>query len=80
MLCGVIIDGVIYLGMGKDLGSIELGKLVDIMIIDGNVLNDICCSEYFIYMVINGWVFDVVIMNELGSKKICKFFFFEVDN
>ncbi|BBO29217.1 bifunctional TolB-family protein/amidohydrolase [Alteromonas sp. I4] len=79
-LRGATIDGATHLGMGKDLGSIEPGKLADIMVTDGNVLNDIRRSEYLTYTVINGRVFDVATMNELGSKKTRKPFFFEADN
>lgn len=79
-LRGATIDGAKHLGMGKDLGSIEPGKLADMMITDGDVLNDIRRSEFVTYTVINGRVYDVATMNELGSKKKRKPFFFEADN
>lgn len=77
VLCGGIIDGVKYLGMGKDFGSIEKGKFVDLVVIDGDVLSDIRKSEFVEYIVLNGCVYELVIMNEVGSKKKCKLFFFE---
>ena len=66
--------------MGKDLGSIEPGKLADLMITDGDVLNDIRRSEYVTYTVINGRVYDVATMNEMGSKQKRQPFFFEGNN
>lgn len=63
--------------MSKDIGSIEMGKFVDLVVIDGDVFSDIRKSEFVEYMVFNGWVYEFVIMNEVGSKKKCKLFFFE---
>lgn len=79
-LRGGTIDGAIHLGMDKDIGSIEPGKLADLAIIDGDVLNDIRRSEFVTYVVINGRVFDAATMNEVGSKKIRQPFFFEANN
>ncbi|MDC8832360.1 amidohydrolase family protein [Alteromonas gilva] len=79
-LRGATIDGAKHLGMGKDLGSIEPGKLADLMITDGDVLNNIRRSEYVTYTVINGRVYDVATMNEMGSKQKRAAFFFEGNN
>ncbi|WP_462152358.1 amidohydrolase family protein [Pseudoalteromonas xiamenensis] len=71
------IDGARYLGMEKDLGTIETGKLADLAIIDGDVLNNIRDSEKVAYTVINGRIYDAASMNEVGShaKKRQPFFF-----
>lgn len=74
------IDGATHLGMGKDLGSIEAGKLADMVVIDGDVLSDIHRSEYVDYTVLNGRVFEAATMAELGSTDTRKPFFFEQDN
>jgi len=51
------------------LGSIEVGKLADIVIMDGEVLNNIRRSEMITYTMINGRLYNVADMSELGSGK-----------
>ena len=79
-LRGGTIDGARHLGMDKQLGSIEVGKLADLVIIDGDVLNDLSRSEYVEYTIINGRVFEAATMNELGEKEKRSPFFFEKHN
>jgi hypothetical protein len=59
--------GAAYLGMDRDLGSIEPGKLADIAVIDGNPLKDIRQSEKVQYTVVNGRVYDAATMTEVGA-------------
>lgn len=79
-LRGGTIDGAKHLGMDKHIGSIEVGKLADIAVIDGDVLSDLRRSEYVTHTIINGRVFDTATMNELGSKTERQPFFFEANN
>ncbi|KXI29356.1 amidohydrolase family protein [Paraglaciecola hydrolytica] len=74
------IDGATHLGMGKQIGSVEKGKLADLVITDGNVLNDVSRSEYVTYTVLNGRVYEAATMNEVGSKHKRQPFFFEKNN
>lgn len=77
---GATIDGAIHLGMDADIGSIEVGKLADMAIIDGDVLNDLSRSEYVTHTIINGRIFESATMNELGNDNKRKPFFFENNN
>ncbi len=60
-------NGARYLGLDADLGSLEPGKLADLIVIDGNPLTDIRQSEKVLYTVVNGRLFDAATMNQLGN-------------
>jgi imidazolonepropionase-like amidohydrolase len=57
-----------YLGLDRDLGSLEVGKLADLVVIDGNVLADIRQSDRISLVVQNGRVFEAATMNEVVSR------------
>lgn len=66
--------------MDSEIGSLKVGKLVDFIVIDGNLLDDICQLEKVQYMMVNGCLYDVVIMNEVGNYNcFCFKFYFEQD-
>jgi len=72
------LNGARYLGMDKDIGSLEVGKLADLAIIDGDVLADIRNSDRLTHVMINGRLYESATMNEVGaSPKARKPFFFE---
>ena len=63
------LNGAAYLGMDKEIGSLETGKLADLIVMDANPLNDIRNSEKIKYVVINGRIYDSLSMNEIGSRE-----------
>ncbi|MDP2560517.1 amidohydrolase family protein [Psychrobium sp. 1_MG-2023] len=73
------IDPAHYIGMDHAIGSIEQGKLADIIVIDGNPLEDIRVTEKVIYTMVNGRLYNANTMNEVGhaNKKRQPFFFEE---
>ncbi|QIR13077.1 amidohydrolase family protein [Shewanella aestuarii] len=65
-------------GMDHQLGSIKPGKLADLIVIDGDPLEDIRTTDKVAYTMVNGKLFDAESMNQLnGDKKKRKAFFFE---
>jgi len=65
------------LGLDSQLGSLKVGKLADMIVIDGDVTQDIRLSDKVIYTMINGRLYDAETMNEIGNydNKRVKFFF-----
>jgi imidazolonepropionase-like amidohydrolase/Tol biopolymer transport system component len=61
-------NGAHYLGMDKDLGSLEPGKLADVVVIDGNPLADIRQSEKVRYTMVNGRLYDAATLVEEGTS------------
>jgi hypothetical protein len=73
------INGATYLGLDKDLGSLESGKLADLVVMDKNPLENIRNSNSVHYVMINGRLFDASTMDQIGNhpQKRGKFFWEE---
>lgn len=70
------IDPAQHLGMARDLGSIENGKLADLLIVDGNPLEDIRVTDHIAYVVLNGRIYEGGTLAEKvsGQGKLAPFY------
>ena len=74
------LHGAEYIGMGEDLGSLEPGKLADLIVLEKDPLENIQNSQFVKYTVINGRIYDTSTMNEVGNyDKPRTKFFWEID-
>ena len=62
------IDGARYLGMEAAIGSIEKGKLADLVVLDRNPLENIRNSEAIAMVMVNGRLYDAKTLNEIGNR------------
>jgi imidazolonepropionase-like amidohydrolase len=62
------IDGARYLGLDGDIGSLEKGKLADLVVLDRNPLDNIRNSESLSMVMLNGRLYDARTLNEIGSR------------
>jgi len=57
------------LGIDDQIGSIEVGKLADLIILDKNPLDDIRNTNTVRYTMVNGRLYDSATMNEIGNHE-----------
>jgi len=62
------LHGAEYLGMSKEIGSLEPGKLADLIVLDKDPMVDIKNSEFVKYTMMNGRLYDAETMNEIGKE------------
>ena len=61
------LNGAPALGLDGDIGSLESGKLADMLILDASPLTDIKNTATIRYVVVNGRIFDASNMAQLGN-------------
>lgn len=67
ILRAATINGATTLGLDRQIGSLEPGKLADLIVLDRNPLEDISNTNSVRYTVINGRMYDSLTMNEIGN-------------
>ena len=60
-------NGAKYLGLDKEIGSLEQGKLADLIVLDRNPLDDIRNSDSVRMVMVNGRLYDAMTLSEVGS-------------
>ncbi|HEV7693106.1 MAG TPA: amidohydrolase family protein, partial [Hyphomonadaceae bacterium] len=64
------------LGMDKDIGSLEAGKLADLVVLNDNPVTDIRNSDHIASVMVNGRLYDAVTLDEVapGTRQKPKYY------
>lgn len=63
------LNGAQYLGMEKDIGSLEVGKLADLVVVDADLSQNIYHSDRVRYVMQNGRLYDAAGMDQIAPVK-----------
>ena len=64
------LHGAHYLGLDHEIGSLEPGKLADLVVISGDPLEDLRHSERVWRVMVNGRLFDAATMDQIGNHPL----------
>lgn len=67
VLRAATLNGARKLGFDHQLGSLEVGKLADLIVLDKNPLEEISNTNSVLYTLINGRLYDALTLNETGN-------------
>ncbi|MCF8413824.1 MAG: amidohydrolase family protein [Melioribacteraceae bacterium] len=80
VLRAATMNGASYIGMDEEIGSLESGKLADLIVLDKDPLENIRNTEFVKYTMINGRIYDAETMNEIGNHDVKRGKFFWENN
>ncbi len=63
------INGATYIGAGTDIGSLKVGKMADLIVLEKNPLEDIRNTDSVSFTMVNGRLYDTATMNEIGNTE-----------
>ncbi len=67
ILRAATLNGARTIGLDKQIGTLEAGKLADLIVLDANPLENIRNTNSVRYTMVNGRVYDSLSMNEIGN-------------
>jgi imidazolonepropionase-like amidohydrolase len=69
------INGAKYLGLDEDIGSIEVGTLADLVVLDRDPLENIRNSDSVSQVMLNGRLYDAKTLSEIGRQPRARMYF-----
>ena len=65
-----------HLGFDRDIGSLEVGKLADLVVLDANIVQNIYQSDKVSMVMLNGRLYDAATLNETvtGDRRTQPFY------